>query len=452
MANFKLNFLKVHEYINFLMCMTILIATPSFCWAEESSSIDKVLLFKQANKLLSDNQMQQLLDYLSPHELNLAGNVQYDYLLGIALLDTKNASLAVQVLQRAIDVSPNYAGARLALARAYFDVGDFERAQYHFEVLQSLPPPENIANVIDEYLLAIRRNSNQYSPHLIGWIETSFGYDTNANAATADDIFLGFKLNELNIESDSAFASILAGAFYNYPINTHWNVSSGINLSHRVNTDAHFVDLSKYQIDARIQRKFNFGDIYFKGEGIKTLIDNHSNHKRLQGEFGLNINVNDDYTINLNTLYAEQDFTDILEIRDVDSYMLSLGLIRNFSGYNQIGMNISYAEDDAVNFSSPYSNQQKSVQIFSRYLVGQKSFIRLQAAAIKIEYDKQYFFFGTEREDDKYVISASYAWLDFPATNWQLTTSIDWIKHDSNVSLYQYDRLQTALYLRKTFN
>jgi len=431
------------------MALIFIIISPTLLAA---SAIDKIELYKRANKLLAENKMQALLNYLSPHELQFAGDIQYDYLLGIALLDTKNASLAIQVLQRVIDVSPNYAGARMGLARSYFDVGDFERAKYHFEILKSLPPPQNIAEVINQYLISIDRYSKQYTPHLSAWLEGSLGYDTNANGSTEDDFFLGFKLNEKNVESNSPFTSVLIGAQYSHPINTNWNFSSAINLSHRVNSDAHFVDLSRYQINGQLDRKFSFGYIYGKMTATQISIENHLNQRIFQGNLGINIKLYDSYSLNMNTLYAKLRFEDSLNVRDVDSTIFSLAFIKDFKNFNQLGINFSYGEDDAIEVASPYSNSQSSIQLFSRFVLGKKSLLKFNILASDIEYEDDYQFFGLVRDDRKYVVSTSYTLLDFISKNWQLSASIDWVKHESNIELYQYDRVQTALSIRKTFD
>ncbi len=416
-------------------------------------TLDKVQLLNNANQLLKNNQMSELLNLLAPHELKLAGDAQYDYLLGISLLDTGNPSLAVQVLQRAIDVLPNYAGARLALARAYFDASDHERARYHFNILKSMPPPAHITSVIDKYLLAIDRLSNQYTPNLLAWLEAGGGYDTNANAATSDELFLGFQLSSVNVESASSFASFSTGLFYNHPINTEWNFSTTANYSYRNNPSAHFVDLSRAMLEAKLDKKYSFGTVYGKWTGLHTSVDNKTNQRKFQGNIGLDIGVTDTLAVNLNAYYAKQNFEQLLEVRDVNSFRGSIALINNFSGeYNQIGINLSYGEDDAVKESSPYSNSQYSLQVFSRFAVGNQNYAHIQLAAQDIDFDDNKLFFGLQREDKKYVFSSSYAWFDFPSSNWQLTASLDLIKHESNIELYEYDRMQTALSIRKTFD
>ena len=62
----------------------------------------------QARELLRANQSATALKLLAPHEDAQAGNVAFDYLLGVAALETGDASRASIALERALIVNPNH--------------------------------------------------------------------------------------------------------------------------------------------------------------------------------------------------------------------------------------------------------------------------------------------------------------------------------------------------------
>ena len=167
---------------------------PDILWAEQSVKASKHALFQHANQLLQQNNFSELYSFLLPYELTYAGNEQYDYLLGLAALESEKANIAVQVLQRAVDMDAMFSGARMALARAYYTTGDYERARHHFELLLLQNPPIQAQTTIKQYLINIDLQAKKYSPHLSAWLEGTLGYDTNANASTEQDLFYGFKL------------------------------------------------------------------------------------------------------------------------------------------------------------------------------------------------------------------------------------------------------------------
>ncbi len=113
---------------------------PLVAFSSNSLAVEPGVL-AAAQSMINAGDSLQALDLLSPHEEEYAGDKQFDYLYGLALLDTGEASNAVFAFQRALAVEPNFAGARLELARSYFDMGQMQRAQREFLLLNNQSPP-----------------------------------------------------------------------------------------------------------------------------------------------------------------------------------------------------------------------------------------------------------------------------------------------------------------------
>ena len=77
---------------------------------------DSVL--REAKSLMDARQPQQAYDLLKPLEEEEAGNPDYDFLLGIAALDTGRHTEAIFALQRVVDQDPKHGPARAELGRA----------------------------------------------------------------------------------------------------------------------------------------------------------------------------------------------------------------------------------------------------------------------------------------------------------------------------------------------
>lgn len=137
-----------------------------------------------AGAMLKAGKAKESYSLLAPHEYEMAGNVEYDYLLGIAALDSGNPAMATLALERVLSVSPDHAGARLDLARAYFALGDIERAKTEFVAAQSQNPPPAAKKVIEQYLAAIDKTQNP-DISVTGYLEGTMGHDTNVNTATS---------------------------------------------------------------------------------------------------------------------------------------------------------------------------------------------------------------------------------------------------------------------------
>src|SRR5689334_556053 len=156
---------------------------------------DTVAILKQAESLLAEKQPAAAYDLLASHELDLAGAPTFDYLLGIAALDSGRASDAAFALQRAVASQPDFAGARLELARAQFEQGELAPSQAQFQYLLTQSPPPATRAVIEKYLDAIGERTQSVRSRWSALAQFGAGYDSNANGSTSEQTFLGFTLD-----------------------------------------------------------------------------------------------------------------------------------------------------------------------------------------------------------------------------------------------------------------
>src|SRR5258708_12393226 len=99
-------------------------------------------LTDRAKRLLEQKQPKQAYDLLLPQEGARAGDPEFDYLLGVAALDSGNLERAVFALERVLAVQPNNHLARAEIARAYLDMGERDAARQQFETQRRHPLPQ----------------------------------------------------------------------------------------------------------------------------------------------------------------------------------------------------------------------------------------------------------------------------------------------------------------------
>lgn len=122
---------------------------------------------------------EALYQALIPLGPRYAGTPDYDYLLGIAALDTNRLETARSALQRVVAAQPGNSPARLELARTYFLLGQRDDAKREFETAQAANPPANVRPTIQAYLNAIdspvgtRTQWHGYVQGSLGTIPTS---------------------------------------------------------------------------------------------------------------------------------------------------------------------------------------------------------------------------------------------------------------------------------------
>jgi hypothetical protein len=143
-----------------------------------------------AESLLRAGKAADAWNALAPHEADFAGEEDYDYLLGVAALDSGRANLATLAFERVLAVNPNHAAARLDMGRAYYELGDFDRARAEFASVLANDAPQAARDTIARYVAAmdtrVARGGGSRGLRASGYLEASFGRDGNVNASTAN--------------------------------------------------------------------------------------------------------------------------------------------------------------------------------------------------------------------------------------------------------------------------
>ncbi len=143
-------------------------------------------LLMDATKLLADGNPKQAYMILVAEQNKLAGNIEFDYLLGVAALDSGKPSEAIIAFERVLAVNPMHAGAMMDLGRAYYNAGSLDLAESAFKQLQVSNPPEAAKAAIERYLIAIAERRSSSIRRGLAWGEVSLGHDTNITGVPND--------------------------------------------------------------------------------------------------------------------------------------------------------------------------------------------------------------------------------------------------------------------------
>ncbi|MDD2914922.1 MAG: tetratricopeptide repeat protein [Gallionella sp.] len=145
-------------------------------------------LLREADALIKAGKPADAYNLLEPKEGDYSGEIAFDYMLGIAALDSGKPDRATIAFERVLAVNPNFAGARLDLARAYFAMGSDDMAKKEFQTVLAQNPPEPTAAVIKKHLELIEERQQAKIQQVTAYLETSVGRDDNITAATPDNV------------------------------------------------------------------------------------------------------------------------------------------------------------------------------------------------------------------------------------------------------------------------
>src|SRR3989338_31465 len=195
---------------------------------------------RDADELIKNGKPTDAYNLLEPLEFDRSGEIRFDYLIGVAALDSGKPDKATLAFERVLAMNPNFAGARLDMARAYFQLGDLPRAQTEFQEVLKQNPPKAAHDTIQKYLDAIASVEAAKQTRISGYVEGVVGHDSNiANSSTQTFTFAStspwsglFPGNQLPpaAKFTGAYEGINAGAEISHSLNANWGVFAGADL------------------------------------------------------------------------------------------------------------------------------------------------------------------------------------------------------------------------------
>jgi outer membrane protein len=429
-------------------CAWILVSTT--CFSEES---ELTPVLTEARELLAQGRAAEAYEFLASYELQLGGAVSFDYLLGVAALDSQRPDDAVFALERVVLTAPDFPGARMDLARAWFESGEYSLARTQFQYLLTQAPPEQTREVIERYLDAMDRPSLWARSRWSALAQAGAGYDTNANGSTSEQTFLGFTLNPNNVETSSSFGELTLGGGHTLPIGTSGGLVTNALLTHRANTDASFVDqtvasLGTTGVWVHGAYRYSGGIDAYRGQ-----LDREDYERGTNLNLGVSRAVGDyegAVSVRAGTIEYEEP---ALRTLDARRYLAGFSLTRSNVEIRErparLGVALLAGMDDPRFDGSPYGNDRFGARFFGSVVMRPQVTMLAELSHMTTKYDGA--FFGTSRNDDQVGFTLSLDLRDLPARNWNVTPRLRYVLNDSSVSLYEYDRFEAVLFLRRAF-
>src|SRR5450631_161874 len=217
---------------------------------------DQVL--ESARRLLAAGNPKQAYAELSAVQDKMTGMPEFDYLLGVAALDSGKNEDAIIAFERVLAVVSNHAGAQMDLARAYYATGSFDLAEAAFKKLAASNPPPAAQIAINRYLEALRSRRQQTKPGWTAYGELGLGYDSNitgvpgnfGSAAQQSFNLVGIEATGNSVKRAAAFVGGAIGGEYHYPWTRGWSLFAGGELRGRAYRRESDFDISQGEVHA----------------------------------------------------------------------------------------------------------------------------------------------------------------------------------------------------------
>jgi outer membrane protein len=410
-------------------------------------------VLSEADRLIRQQRAQDAYTRLSARELDWSGNPAFDYLLGVAALDSGKPRDAVFALERAVASQSDFLGARMELARAYFDSGDDAASRAQFEFLHAQGAPATTQAVIDRYIAAIEARESLVAARWSSAVQFGAGYDSNANGSTSASQFLGFTLDPRNVETSSGFAELGASIGHAVPTSPRSGITTQLQLTHRANPDASYVDQSVVSLGTTAVWQVSATRVSLGANGTRGWLDGEAHDVTLNLDLGAAWRFAGDWEFGLSGRVGSLRYDDErLEVLDAKRYLLGAAMTRANLGdvSGRVGMALLGGRDDARLDTSAYDNDRRGARVFAGWLLAPQASVYLEGSVLRAEYDAASFF-GSDRRDEQYGATLALEFQNWPAPQWTVSPRARWMRNDSTVALYAYDRVEAALFVRRNF-
>jgi tetratricopeptide (TPR) repeat protein len=238
-------------------------------------------VLQQADALIRLQAPDKAYEILAPLEEQQSGNPEYDYLLGVALLEKGEPQNAIFAFERCLAVEPKNGPCRVQMARTHLALGETDNARAELEVVNAYNPPPEVKQIVNQYLGAVDNLEKQQKRRITAYAQAGIGYDSNINSAPDDANKFASALPQYKgftnpTANDSSYASLGAGSGIVYKATSDVNLLADINAQTRSFFDDHNFD---YQAaDASVGASFNLETFILmtKLQGQKMWLDGKS--------------------------------------------------------------------------------------------------------------------------------------------------------------------------------
>ena len=417
----------------------------------------------EASKLVRARNFAAAYKLLEPLEATRAGELDFDYLFGVAGVESGNATRGVFALERVLAIDPNHKDARAEIAKAHFMLGETETSKAEFKNVLQENPDADTKKVIEGLLTSIAKLEGATTTYA-GYLDFGLGWDSNVSSApniASVQIAAGVPnfgglivpLGKSSREQSDHFINFGGGVSFRHPFNTELALFGSVSAANRINGDKHDFDTKSLDLSTGLdyrpsgENSFTFamqdGHFSLNEEGFR-----HAYGGSLQWLHNIDAK-------NQGGLYAQFSRLHYMSnsIRDADRGVLGANFGHVFDG-----------DLKPVFFASVYGGREEArksiVNFLSQDIVGvrtggQLSFnSQLQGfASLAYElrnYDEKDPAFLTKRRDNQYDASIGLRYS--PMHDLTIKPQFSYTKNDSNTPIDAFDRKVISISVRKDFN
>lgn len=435
--------------------LLVILSTQSV-YAEDALSTQEVL--NNADMLVRAGDYQSAYQLLLPLERKLAGNLEYDLLLGAAAVESTHYSQGMFALERVLAVDPDNQVARAKAAKAHFYLGEVESSKTEFNHILSQNPSEETARAIEKYLSAIDKAMG-LATTFNAFLEAGAGYDSNVNSATnassiAVPIFGGnsFSISDEARKQSTGFFDLSGGAGFRVPATSSLAYLGNFQFTKKINQQHQEFETGAIDLNLGIQFKHDNSIYTVAIQDGSFYVDD----SKFRNAYGVTAqwqnNINPYNQAGLYGQYSRLEYMDSA-VRDANRYVLGTNYAHAFqTAYNPIVYLGAYVgREDATRSGTQFLDQNiYGLKAGGQLVVTPSWLVYASVGYESRNYQADDLAFLEKRQDDQYDLSLGLNYV--PAHYWTIKPQISLIKNESNIDLYGFERAMMSVNIRREFN
>jgi hypothetical protein len=414
----------------------------------------------QAAELIKQKNFKPAFELLEPFESERAGEIDYDYLLGVAAIESGQVSRGVFALERVLAQQPNHLSARAMIAKGYFRGGEAENARAEFQNILGQSDDPQLKKLIEDNMSAVDKATGQATT-FAAFIDGGWGFDSNINSATSNSTVaapgiapgLNLTLTSASREQSSKYLSLAAGASFRTPLSKNLSVFGSVQGSTRTNWNENMFDPSFVDFSLGLNYKRFIDSFTIALQRNNYDIDGNRFRKSHGVAAQWQRQLDDQNQVSLFLQTADLNYPQSGGVRDAQRSVGGAAWGHAFSGDKAPVVYLSgyYGQEDTDKARFDFlSNEFYGVRVGGQMVLNYKLVAFANTSYEVREYDKQDPAFLKTREDDQFDFSVGMRYLPIPG--WTIRPQLSYLKNDSNISLFDFDRAVLSVNFRKDFN
>ena len=412
-------------------------------------------LLEQARALSAAGKAEEAYRALAQYEDEYIGEIEFDYAIGRAALDSGRPDRATLAFTRVLAANPAHAGAAIDMGRAYLALGNSVQARVVFEGLLALGPPAALRERLVSYL-AQAAGAGERSTFISGFVAATAGRDSNVSAASAQArIFVPLfgaevELAGRNVGRADNYAGLSAGIDIAHQFDRRYALIGGVDAIQRHNARA-----SQFDIDAtaaRVGVARTLDQVIARAQLVsgRSYLDRQAN--RVVDAFALDLGEVTEAPIQWSGFAQAGRFRHLpveQRIFDADFVSAGVGARRNFESGTALSINLSAGREYDAGGNPGGDRRLGGLQLGMEQPLGGGFSAQAAAGVQDTAYRRMDAAFLATRHDRRADLELAVQYL-FSA-DWRLRLGIRETRQASNVPIYAYSRQDVGITLRRDF-